>query len=87
MGGHHALHRPTFLQKLMKATRAMLESLVALADDGPLGEPLTLEHLQLTLDIQGYYSGVRYRFYPEFSDQGKFTGWRITERQFGPSAN
>lgn len=81
MGGHHALHRLTFLQKLMKATPAMLESLVAIADDGPLGEPLTLEHLQLTLDIQGYYSGIRYRYYPLFDQSTlQFSGWRIADR-------
>lgn len=81
MGGQNALHRLTFLQKLMKATRAMLESLVALADDGPLGKPLTLEHLQLTLDIQGYYSGVRYRYYPLFDQSTlQFSGWRIADR-------
>ena len=82
MGGHYALHRHTFLQKLMKATRAMLESLVAIADHGPLAKPLTLKHLQATLDIQGYYSGIRSRYYPIF-DETNFTGWHITDRPFG----
>ena len=82
MGGHHALHRHTFLQKLMKATRAMLESLVAIADHGPLAKPLTLKHLQANLDIQGYYSGIRSRYYPIF-DETNFTGWHITDRPFG----
>lgn len=81
MGGHHALHRHTFLQKLMKATRAMLESLVAIADHGPLAKPLTLKHLQATLDIQDFYSGIRYRYYPIFDQSTlQFSGWCIADR-------
>jgi hypothetical protein len=66
----------------MKVTRAMLESLVAIVDDGPLAKPLTLKHLQATLDIQGSYSGIRSRYYPIF-DETNFTGWHITDRPFG----
>jgi len=81
VGGHHALHRHTFLQKLMKATRAMLESLVAIADHGPLAKPLTLKHLQATLDIQDFYSGIRYRYYPIFDQSTlQFSGWCIADR-------
>jgi hypothetical protein len=80
VGGHNALHRHTFLQKLMKATRAMLQSLVAIADHGPLAKPLTLKHLQVALDIQGYYSGIRYRYHPIIDATSQFSGWRITDR-------
>lgn len=76
--------------KKLKATRAMLASLRQTLDYGPLSlgrSTLTMKHLQAVLDHQGYFAGLRYRFYPEFSDQGKFTGWRITQRQIGPSAN
>lgn len=76
----------------MKVTRAMRDSLIDMLDgDGgniSIGRrPLTMRQMQTILDIQGYFAGVRYRFYPEFSDKGKFTGWRIQERQFGTSAN
>lgn len=71
--------------KKLKATRAMLEHLVAIADDAPTN--LTLKHLQAALEIQGYYAGVRYRYVPLYERNTlKFTGWRIEERQFGTSA-
>ena len=60
----------------------MLEHLVAIADDAPTN--LTLKHLQAALDIQGYYAGVRYRYYPLWEQRTlRFTGWRITDRPFG----
>lgn len=74
----------------MKVTRAMLTSLRQNLDYGPLSlgrSTLTMKHLQVILDHQGYFAGLRYRFYPKFSAQEKFTGWRITERHFGPTEN
>jgi len=44
---------------------------------------LTIRQLKAVLDYQGFYSAVRYRYYPVSTLQGYFLGWRRENRVFG----
>lgn len=70
----------------MKVTRQILGHLEEILDeqnDDLRPSTLTIKHLQAVLDLQGYYSGVRYRYYPVTDSNGLFLYWRSQERIFG----
>ena len=68
----------------MQITQDILEELLDEGRGDGVGDfaPLSIEHLQMVINVQGYFSGVRYRYYPEQVD-GQFVCWRVEERTFG----
>lgn len=66
----------------IKVSPAAFDQLQLLADDGLSAEG-DIEQLENILSLQGYYSGVRYRYTPVTDDDGNVTDWQVTERSFG----
>ena len=80
------MNPPNCPKPRIKVTQPVLGHLEEILDeqnDDLRPSTLTINHLQAVLDLQGYYRGVRYRYYPVTDSTGLFLYWRSQERVFG----